>query len=89
MSENGKKLQDYRELYIQLAERSRTTAQHLGKLAQDCQQLRSQVQLATKFFKDLNNKTALPRLHWILLTALLGGLIGAALAAMIARLIGV
>jgi len=88
MEQNGKTLHEHREHYIRLAERSRTLAQHLSQLVRDCQQLRSQVQLATTFFKNLNNKTALPRLHWILLTALLGGLIGGALAAMIALLIG-
>ena len=80
MSDNGKTLEEHREACIDLDEQSRILANRMGALAQRCEQLRVQTELATKSMKRARLFT---NPYWLILPALLGGLIGGSLAAMI------
>ena len=89
MTQNGKTLQDYRDAYIKLAEKARRIGQLQEKLMQDWDQLLVQIELATESLKSLQQTTGSRRPYWLVLAALLGGLVGGPLAAMIAVLTGV
>jgi hypothetical protein len=80
MTAHPKTLQEYQQLHVQLDRRFRMLFNNIDALAQQCDQFRAQAELATK---SLKRTSFLTNAYWLILTALLGGLVGGSLAALI------